>query len=48
MAKAIVHYAMQEPRQMRKSLEDACGLGNPEACEDLKILKKVHSVELDK
>ncbi len=48
MAKAIVYYALQEPLQMRKSLEEACGLGNPEACEDLKILKKVHSIDLDK
>ena len=47
MAKAIVYYALHEPRQMKKSLETACGLDHEEACEDLKRLKKVHSFDLD-
>ena len=47
MAKAISYYALRKPRQMKKSLEKACGLGNEEGCEDLKRLKKVHSIDLD-
>lgn len=47
MAKAIVYYALHEPRQMKNSLETACGMGNGEACEDLKRLKKVHSIDLE-
>ena len=47
MTKAVGYYALHAPRQMKKLLEKACGLGNEEACEDLKRLKKVHSVDLD-
>jgi hypothetical protein len=48
MAKALAYYALHEPWQMRRSLKEACSLGNAEACEDLKMLKKVHSIDLDK
>ena len=47
MVKAIGYYALHKPRRMKRSLEKACDLENQEACEDLKRLKKVHSLDLD-
>jgi len=47
MTKAIGYYALKEPRQMKRSIEKACSLRNEEACNDLKILKKVHRIDLD-
>jgi hypothetical protein len=41
MVKAIVHYVLHEPAFMKKSLNEACRLGNPIACDDLKNLKKL-------
>ena len=41
MVKAIVHYVLHEPAFMKKSLNEACRLGNPVACNDLKNLKKL-------
>jgi len=41
MVKAIVHYVLHEPVFMKKSLSEACRLGNPIACDDLKNLKKL-------
>ena len=46
MAKAIGYYALHEAQQMKESIEKACDLGTDEACEDLKRLKKVHSLDL--
>jgi hypothetical protein len=46
MAKAMAFYAMHQPGQMKSALEKACHLGSPEACDDLKVLKKVHSIAL--
>jgi hypothetical protein len=42
MAKAIVHYILHEPVYMKKTLNEACLLGNQIACDDLKNIKKVH------
>ena len=39
LAKAIALYALNEPLEMKKALEMACGLGNHQACDDLKRLK---------
>ncbi len=47
MAKAICYYALHEPLNMQKSLLEACKLENQRACDDLSMLKKVNSVELD-
>lgn len=41
MVKAIAHYVLHEPAFMKKSLNEACRLGNPIACDDLKNLKKL-------
>ena len=41
MVKAIAHYVLHEPAFMKKSLDRACRLGNPIACDDLKNLKKL-------
>jgi len=41
MVKAIAHYVLHEPVFMKKSLDEACRLGNPTACDDLKNLKKL-------
>jgi len=41
MVKAIAHYVLHEPAFMKKSLDKACRLGNPIACDDLKNLKKL-------
>ena len=41
MVKAIVHYVLHEPAFMKKSLNEACRLGNSIACDDLKNLKKL-------
>jgi hypothetical protein len=46
MAKAIGHYVMQEPLPMKKALQKACGLGNERACADLKIIKRVHGMDI--
>ena len=46
MAKAIAFYALNEPSEMKKALKMACGLGNHQACDDLKHLKKVHNLDL--
>jgi len=46
MAKAIAFYALNEPSEMKKALKMACGLGNHQACDDLKRLKKVHNLDL--
>ncbi len=42
MAKAITHYVLHEPEFMKNSLNKACRLGNPLACDDLKNLKRLH------
>ena len=42
MAKAITQYILHEPAFMKKSLNEACRLGNQMACDDLKNLKRVH------
>jgi hypothetical protein len=42
MAKALVYYIFHEPVLMQKALNDACRLGNKEACDDLKNIKKVN------
>ena len=44
--KAIACYALNEPLEMKKALGMACGLGNHQACDDLKYLKKVHNLDL--
>lgn len=41
MVKAITHYVLHEPAFMKKSLDKACRLGNPIACDDLKNLIKL-------
>jgi hypothetical protein len=46
MAKAIGHYVMHEPLPMKKALQKACGLGNERACADLKIIKRVHGMDI--
>jgi len=46
MIKAIAFYVLNEPLEMKKALKKACGLGNHEACDDLKRLKKVHKLGL--
>ena len=46
MVKAIAFYVLNEPLAMKKALKKACGLGNHEACDDLKRLKKVHKLDL--
>lgn len=46
MAKAIAFYALNEPLEMKKALERACGLENYQACDDLKRLKKAHNLNL--
>jgi hypothetical protein len=45
MAKAITHYVLHEPELMKKALNEACQLGNPIACDDLKNLRKVHELD---
>ena len=42
VTKALTHYILHEPVFMKKSLNEACRLGNDMACEDLKNLKKVN------
>jgi hypothetical protein len=42
MVKAIAHYVLHEPVFMKKSLNEACRLGNPIACDDLKKIKKLN------
>lgn len=46
MAKAIAFYPLNAPSEMKKALKMACGLGNHQACDDLKHLKKVHNLDL--
>ena len=46
LAKAIALYALNAPSEMKKALKMACGLGNHQACDDLKHLKKVHKFDL--
>jgi hypothetical protein len=45
MAKALVYYIFHEPVFMKKSLNEACRLGNNTACDDLKNIKKVHEYD---
>jgi hypothetical protein len=42
VAKAITHYILHEPVFMKKALNEACGLSNQMACDDLKNLKRLH------
>jgi len=42
LTKAIAHYILHEPGLMKKALNQACGLGNQIACDDLKNLKTVN------
>jgi hypothetical protein len=46
MAKAMTHYILHELVFMKKALREACRLGNPMACDDLKNLKKLHEYDM--
>lgn len=46
MVEAIAFYVLNKPSAMKKALKKACGLGNHEACDDLKHLKKVGELDL--
>jgi hypothetical protein len=47
MAKAIAHYAENQPLQMKKALEKACRLGCNEACEELNNFKKFNDISFE-
>ena len=47
MAKAISHYILHEPVFMKKSLSQACRLGNQMACDDIKNLKGLDEHDFD-
>jgi hypothetical protein len=42
MAKALVYYIHHKPASMKRSLGEACRLGNETACGDLATIKKVN------
>lgn len=48
MVKAIALYALNEPSEMKNALKKACNRGNHRACDDLKRIKKVHKLDLDR
>ena len=44
--KYLAHKTLIPFYEMKKALKMACGLGNHQACDDLKHLKMVHNLDL--